>query len=48
MEDDIKLYKEFISGNNDAFNKIMVKYKDNLIYFIQKYTGSIAIAEELA
>lgn len=48
MEEDKKLYKEFIEGNNYAFDKIMDKYTENIVYFIQRYVKRIEIAEELA
>ena len=37
MEEDKKLYKEYLNGNEEAFNKIVNKYKTNLIYFISTY-----------
>lgn len=48
MEEDIRLYNEFIIGNNDAFEKIMNKYKTSLIYFIQRLVKSADIAQDIA
>lgn len=48
MEDDVKLYKKFLIGNNEAFDFLIDKYRNNLIYFIQGFVNSKDIAEDLA
>lgn len=48
MEKDIKLYKEFLLGNLSAFDELMDKYRNTLIYFIQGYVKNRDIAEDLA
>lgn len=50
MEDktDKELYYEFLEGNNKSFDTIVLRHKNNLIYFLQKYVKSIEIAEDLA
>lgn len=45
---DKQLYKEFLLGNKESFEKIVIRHKNQLIYFIQKYVKSIDIAEDLA
>ena len=45
---DKQLYKEFLLGNQESFEKIVIRHKNQLIYFIQKYVKSIDIAEDLA
>lgn len=45
---DKQLYKEFLLGNQQSFEKIVIRHKNQLIYFIQKYVKSIDIAEDLA
>ena len=45
---DKELYKEFLLGNKESFEKIVLKHKDSIIYFIQRYVKSIDIAEDLA
>lgn len=45
---DKQLYKEFLLGNNDSFEEIVVRHKNAMIYFIQKYVKNIDIAEDLA
>ncbi len=42
-------YKNFLEGDIDAFERIVLEYKDNLIYFISRYTGGdISTAEDIA
>ena len=48
MIEDKILYKEFLEGSITAFETLVLTYKDNLIYFISRYTGDIFIAEDIA
>ena len=48
MEEDKRLYNDFILGNNDAFEQIMNKYRKDLIYFIQRIVKSFDVAEDIA
>lgn len=48
MEEEKRLYNEFILGNNDAFEQIMNRYRENLIYFIQRIVKSFDVAEDIA
>ena len=45
---DKELYKEFLQGSKESFEELVIKHKDSMIYFIQKYVKSIDIAEDLA
>lgn len=45
---DKQLYKEFLLGNKNSFEEIVIRHKDAMIYFIQKYVKSVDIAEDLA
>lgn len=45
---DVDLYKEFINGNENAFNEIVNRYRNILILFILKYVKNMEIAEDLA
>lgn len=45
---DIKLYNEFLNGDNESFNEIMRIYRKELIYFIMKFVHNFDIAEDLA
>ena len=47
MEEDKRLYKEFLDGNNEAFNAIISKYEKNLIYFITRYVKDIDVAQDI-
>ena len=48
MEDDKKLYKSFLNGEQKSFELIMDKYMENLIYFIYGFVKRIDVAEDLA
>lgn len=45
--DDKTLYKDFLNGNKQALEELLLKYKNNLIYFITRYVNSIEIAEDI-
>jgi len=45
---DKQLYKEFLDGNKTSFEGIVIRHKDNIIYFIQKYVKNIDVAEDIA
>ena len=47
MEEDKKLYNEFLSGNNIAFDNLIGKYEKNVIYFISRYVKNLDIAEDI-
>ena len=47
MEEDKKLYKKFLDGEKEAFESLVLKYKNNLIYFISRYVKNIDIAEDI-
>lgn len=47
MEEDKKLYDEFLNGNKSAFNTLISKYKNNIIYFISQYVKDIDISEDI-
>ena len=48
MNEDETLYKEFLEGNQKAFEKLIDKYAERLIYFIESYVKNFDIAEDLA
>lgn len=47
MDEDKILYRKFLEGNENAFEKLILKYKNNLIYFIFKYVKNREIAEDI-
>ena len=49
MKDDKTLYREFLKGDIGSFEDLVINHKDNLIYFISRYTGGdMFIAEDIA
>lgn len=48
MKEDKILYQEFLNGNEKAFECIMDKYMEKLIYFINSFVKNIDVAEDLA
>lgn len=47
-ETDKELYKQYLQGNKKAFEKLVIKHKNNIIYFISRYTKNIQIAEDIS
>lgn len=47
-ETDKELYKQYLKGNQEAFEKLVIKHKNNIIYFISKYTKNTQIAEDIS
>lgn len=47
-EEDKKLYQDFLQGNKASFEELVLKYKNQLIYFLQSYVKNIDTAEDLA
>lgn len=45
--DDRELYKQFLNGERQAFEKIIERYEKNLKYFILKYVKDIDITEDI-
>ena len=47
MDEDKILYRKFLDGNKEAFERLIIKHKNNLIYFIFKYVKDKEIAEDI-
>ena len=45
---DKKLYKNYLNGDNKAFESLVLKYKEQIIYFISTYTKNTQIAEDIS
>lgn len=45
---DQELYENYLEGNEYAFNEIVFRYQNPLIYFISRYTRDIEIAEDIS
>lgn len=48
MLDDEKDYRTFLAGDNAGFESLVIRYKDGLIYYLNKIIKNITIAEDLA
>lgn len=48
MERDEQDYKEFLAGDNAGFERLVLRYKDGLIQFINRFVRDIHQAEDLA
>lgn len=51
MNDEIldkQLYQKFLCGNKQAFEELVLKHKNNIIYFISRYTRSVEAAEDIS
>lgn len=46
--EDQKDYRSFLMGDLDGFERLVLRYKDSLIYFIHRYIKDITMAEDLA
>ncbi len=48
INDEREQYELFLSGDNEAFEKLVIAHKDGLILFINRFVQNISIAEDLA
>ena len=48
MNTDEKDYSDFLAGDNLGFERLVIRYKDGLIYYLNKIIKNITIAEDLA
>lgn len=47
-ETDQELYQKYLKGDKTAFEKLVLKYKNSIIYFISRYTKNTQIAEDIS
>lgn len=45
---DKELYRNYLNGDKQAFEQLVLKYKNNIIYFISRYTKNTEIAEDIS
>lgn len=45
--EDIRLYNEYLNGNKEAFDKLYLKYKDKVQYFIFNIIKDYQKAEDI-
>ena len=48
MYTDEKDYSDFLNGDNSGFERLVIRYKDGLIYYLNRIIKNITIAEDLA
>ena len=48
MDNGASSYRRFLDGDESAFDNIINEYKDNLIFFIERYVHDISAAEDIA
>ena len=48
MDTDKKLYKEFLIGNMESFDKLVDKYRTTIVAFINSYVKENDVSEDLA
>ncbi len=48
MDNGESSYRRFLDGDESAFGQILDMYSENLIFFINRYVGNVAIAQELS
>lgn len=47
MKSDKELYEEFLLGDKNSFEEIVIRYKEKLVFFIKTYVKNIDTAEDL-
>lgn len=48
MDEDKALYKRFLNGEKNALNELILKYRTEIIYFIQNFTNDYHLAEDIS
>lgn len=48
MDNGESSYRRFLDGDEKAFGEILDMHRENLIFFINRYVGNVAIAQELS
>lgn len=48
METDKLVYQHFLDGDKYAFEELVLKNKDNLIYFLKRYFSDVFICEDIS
>jgi len=47
LKSDKELYEEFLLGDKNSFEEIVIRYKEKLVFFIKTYVKNIDTAEDL-
>lgn len=48
MDNGESSYRRFLDGDKSAFGELLDMYSENLIFFINRYVGNVAIAQEIS
>ncbi len=48
MDNGESAYRRFLDGEEKAFSQVMEIYRNNLIFFINRYVHNLAVAEEIS
>ena len=48
MDNGESSYRRFLDGDESAFGELLDMYSENLIFFINRYVGNVAIAQEIS
>lgn len=48
MDNGESAYRRFLDGDENAFSQVMEIYKNNLIFFINRYVHNLSVAEEIS
>ncbi len=48
MDDGVDSYRRFLAGEQEAFGDVMERYREKLIFFLNRYVCCLSEAEELA
>lgn len=47
-ETDKELYRQYLKGDKTSFEKLVIRHKNNIMYFISRYTKNTQIAEDIS
>ena len=48
MDNGESSYRRFLDGDEKAFGELLDMYSENLIFFINRYVGNVAVAQEIS
>ena len=48
MDNGASSYRRFLDGEENAFDDILIEYRDSLTFFINRYVRDISVAEDIA
>lgn len=48
MDNGESSYRRFLDGDENAFGELLDMYSENLIFFINRYVGNVAVAQEIS